>query len=308
MKPVLFALLALFLLTASPVFAESQFGEDGLEVLEIKAYEPSLFERLFGSPALAILLDKGTYEPGGVAKVTIGSLIECNTKYAYLVIESGDGSKMYSVDVSDLVKPCSTSYVSVTVRAPNTPGTYTIAVDFKDGIGKQIYRDSTVFVVAAPNTPVTCPKASCTDWTRAQTIENGYWEVKTCYAYKATTCEQYPPIQSYRTVCNSGFVIEGGERGKCVSPQSTGSNPVAVCGDAVKQSGEECDYGFENGACPATCNNMCRLSTCEQLPRIDPEEETPSAPESSGVSWGLVATGVAGLLLLGFGIVKLRKK
>ena len=135
-----------------------------------------------------------------------------------------------------------------------------------------------------------------------QNVEFGTWEQKTCYAYAASTCAQ-TATQTYRTVCNSGYVLENS---KCIKPETSINNPtpVAICGDGVKTGSEECDRGFENGACPATCNNMCRASACEKLPTIDPVTPPGVNPEtpSSGVPVSVWLFGI-GLVLTGLGAI-----
>jgi len=37
-----------------------------------------------------------------------------------------------------------------------------------------------------------------------------------------------------------------------------------VCGDGVKECGEECDEGENNGACPAKCSESCTLNKCRE--------------------------------------------
>jgi len=40
------------------------------------------------------------------------------------------------------------------------------------------------------------------------------------------------------------------------------STRSSVCGNGVKESGEQCDAGESNGSCPATCSTSCTTNSC----------------------------------------------
>ena len=194
--PLFFLLL---LLTISVVSARTDIGGEDITVYKIESVSG------FSQP-FAIVLPKATFAPGETMPITIGSNVPCNTKTAVLTISSSSGGQLYYKDVSSLVYPCSTSYVKITFSAPATAGDYTIGVTFKDSTGKELYTDSTIFRVVKPNDPVTCPSGYCTSWTDTQRFEFGRIQQKTCYLYAATSCDQ-SQVQSYRTVCDTGFVL-----------------------------------------------------------------------------------------------------
>lgn len=50
--------------------------------------------------------------------------------------------------------------------------------------------------------------------------------------------------------------------GKLVRLTEKYTPPSAVCGNGITESGEQCDNGANNGACPATCSTSCTLNNC----------------------------------------------
>jgi len=53
----------------------------------------------------------------------------------------------------------------------------------------------------------------------------------------------------------SGFVYASNQE---ASTSGTG----AVCGNGAVESGEQCDAGGSNGACPAVCSAFCTINSC----------------------------------------------
>lgn len=279
-------LIALLVLLLLPFAHAADTGGDGITVYSIESAGKTLFK------PLAIVLAQGSFKPGDVVSMTVGSDVPCNTKTVTLNIMSSTGGTSYFKDVTSLFYTCSTSYVKMTFSAPTTPGTYTIGVTFKDSTGAELYTDKTVFTVSS-GTPI-CPAGYCTTWSVVQRYEHGTLDVKSCYTYAQTTCAQ-TQSNFNRITCDSGFVQQGSN---CVSAAGT-----PTCGDRVVQSGEECDMGVENGVCPSICNTFCKKSNCAAIPS-DPAPTAPVADTGSNGNGLLLIIGSIIVLAIGVWIVK----
>jgi hypothetical protein len=54
------------------------------------------------------------------------------------------------------------------------------------------------------------------------------------------------------------------DRPGCPAPEEEIEDPQ--CGNGLVETGEVCDLGAGNGACPSTCNNQCRANSCGVTP------------------------------------------
>lgn len=61
-------------------------------------------------------------------------------------------------------------------------------------------------------------------------------------------------------ITNQGYV-KSPSTPICIGSQPL---PTASCGNGVVESGERCDLGSDNGACPSTCSNNCQANSCSQ--------------------------------------------
>jgi hypothetical protein len=257
-----FALIAMLLLSSIGAVLAADQGEEGLQITEISAYKPGFL----GKP-LAIVLDKAVFSQGETTNIIVGSNVPCNTKKSVLEIKKVGGSSLYTKDITSVISPCATSYVKIGIVAPSTAGDYQIGVTFYDGVGAKLFEDKTFFRVSSPTQPAACPQNYCSDWTTVQRFEFGLLQNKVCYTYDAASACRQSQQQFTRTVCDDGFELKSGA---CVKPSGE-----AVCGDRVKQTGEECDLGDDNGVCPSSCNLACRTSNCQTLPgNGEPSDDT----------------------------------
>lgn len=288
---ILTIILMSLLMLATFSLASDDYGSDGFIMHSIEVTTTGDYGDKIPS-SYAIITEETTYEPGEAVRVTLGSGVPCNTRYVYVRVENPNGGTTYSRDVSDLFSPCTTSYVQMVFTAPDTIGQYDIFLDFKDGSNQPIYTDHGIFNV---NTEIVCPNAYCTNWNDVQNVENGVLQQKTCYSYieGANQCES-TASQSYRTICDAGYIQNGqGASARCVAEDGT-----IECGNGVLETGEACDFGLDNGVCPAACNNFCQVSSCEDLPVPDPEDPDPTNPTPKLLENGELAIGLV-LVLVG---------
>lgn len=286
----LLALLVLAVTLSSAVAAEEM--PLGVEFYDAELREITWVDRLFGGDALAIVTGQPTYAPGATADVTIQTPVPCTAMYAYYGLNMPDGKGQPYVLTTSITR-CTTAVFRGSLKVPDTPGTYEIYVEFKDGNFQRVGYETAALVVRAPGSTA-CPTGYCSAWTSFQKVDGGRIETKTCYHYASGTCAQSAAV-TYRTVCDSGFALQNG---RCVARTT-----VPVCGDGTVQSGEACDRGQENGFCPSSCSSLCAVNVCGTLISNPTTPAAPAEPaESSSAAWWLVGAGaalVAGGLVLG---------
>ena len=60
----------------------------------------------------------------------------------------------------------------------------------------------------------------------------------------------------------TGLTLLSGSVYASTQEASTNSSSEPVCGNGAVESGEQCDAGGSNGACPATCSASCTTNSC----------------------------------------------
>lgn len=208
--------------------------------------------------ALALIPAKYVWAPGETVTVKLASSVPCDTQRAYLNVYRVGGGPNYFKDITGLIFPCGTNYFDITFIAPNTEGPYVVEVSYQNFLAQELYRDSApggIFISSTGNAE--CPQNGCTSWTKIQDIPFGKIEERQCTEYNEI-CD--PLIdQQNRIMCNSGYHLNGNN---CVSDAG-----VQECGNNVREGTEDCDFGGQNGVCPALCSLTCVSNTnCEDLP------------------------------------------
>lgn len=208
---------------------------------------------------LAIGFDKGWYAPGETVLATFQVGVPCNTNYVRFYVNQGSKNYFYessSTPGSKLasLSQCSSAYVQFVFSAPSVEGTFEALLSFVDGAGNVIYYDQAFFTVSLSNP--SCGSDYCGSWEDVIDLAHGVVQQKACYSVDQISCEQTPSI-STRTVCDSGYHASSSGQ-SCIADSGD-----PVCGNSIKESGEQCDYGVSgNGDCPSTCSAACMLNTC----------------------------------------------
>lgn len=67
-------------------------------------------------------------------------------------------------------------------------------------------------------------------------------------------------VYSLKNILSEGLKY-GTSNGVYASTQNA-STTSSVCGNGIKESGEQCDAGGSNGSCPVACSNSCATNSC----------------------------------------------
>jgi hypothetical protein len=139
-----------------------------------------------------------------------------------LFVQKGSNVVVRNIDVLSVVRnqpPMSSMTYNVNLNAPNTAGDYVLRYEIK---GRTTSGGSIVMLLTSSVDisvgATTCPPATSTAWANVQTSSsvNGQWQTRTVYSVNnacATTA-----VMEYRTVCNSGYYIQGMSSTTTVAP------------------------------------------------------------------------------------------
>jgi hypothetical protein len=173
--------------------------------------------------------------------------------------------------------------------------------------------------------PVVCnDKSGWSSWSKTSDISNGYVQ-KREYTTVSSDCKKSVTTNEYKTICNSGFIIEGtsssssgsGQKVCVIKPEEPPTPPVdpilETCFDGIKnqdETGIDCGgsmcsacsiektpgFAIEFNKCKAVDDkaDYITLETCEA--ELEKEEE-------KGIDWFFQTYGIA--FVIGFGVIML---
>ena len=142
-----------------------------------------------------------------------------------------------------------------------SPGeSFTIYCDATDVSGETITHSEPISCAGPPPPPPPPPPVDggWSDWSQCSVSCGGGTQTRTCTnpspANGGADC-----VGPSSQACNTQSCGGGGDGGG-----------GSVCGNGVIESGEQCDSGVNNGACPRDCSNSCTVNSCGSPPPPPP--------------------------------------
>jgi len=298
-KNILNSIVLLFLLIGMifPVNAIS-YEDDTFGVVDINVRKATFFDKI---GLFAIRINPTIPSPGQYFTVDVFDLAVEYTPYGTGVSKvqfKKDSGLISEHDISaDIYDICPYGACSLVVTvgftAPSTPGTYNILIYVNEKTtGKTLTEETKSFSIAS--SPSTCPASSESGWDFIGKTTDGHGDQEQNQYYTYTgappNCVQNT-VTSFRTVCDSGYVISGTQDTvanglKTCSPLQSlpqictpYEQISAICSGSDLLSTISCNSDgtstiTELISCGGAGGLICSNNQCEESPIVEPGEGT----------------------------------
>ena len=220
--------------------------------------------------------------------------LTCNSTYEYYLVAVSEGGNSVGDTLTFTTLPCPGSPGAFTVSAsdafcdhyePAGPAVRLYWTTSLEADSYSLYRDDTLYengINIVGNTflnSLGLQEGQVHSYYLYATIENGTTRsedtVNVSVPFGVCDPPTFPPLND--------DVDDGSSYG---GSGSGGADPV--CGDDLREPGEECDDGDANGTCPALCSASCTVNVCNSAPSIsliEPDGVGDEADGSFTIAW-----------------------